>query len=208
MLDKPNIWNEFNKSFKAPGSDRGYKPSAFFKSMISGFYMEADCISDLENIRKDDTVKDIRDTEVLHYGGINIFPNTRADTETIRATHKIMADSAVKAVKKKGLREVAADATFTKPYKQGVSEYCYKNYKASEPLFAFTARTDSIIYSEFGNGNVSPASGLYEQLVHIREELRKHGIKIKCYRSDAAGYQTDAINYRIANGMTFYARAT
>ncbi len=125
----------------------------------------------------------------------------------IDGTHSLLQNIAIKTIKKSGVTEVTfdADATFIETDKQDLSKTCYKGFKALQILYGFIAETQSCIYSEFRNGNISPASGLYGQLINVDNILSENGIKLKNYRADAASYQANIINY--CKDKTFFIRA-
>lgn len=85
------------------------------------------------------------------------------------------------------------DATLSQTYKKE-AEYCYKGYKAYQPLNFYWAEQQLILFSEFRDGNVPANYGLlpaFEQAL----EFVPPGVKAVCLRSDAAGYQEDLLKY-------------
>ncbi len=72
--------------------------------------------------------------------------------------------------------------------------YCYKKYKAYQPLTTYWAEAETIVNSEFRDGNV-PAGHqqlrvLIEALGHVPGAIEK-----VLMRSDTAGYQTELLQY-------------
>lgn len=72
--------------------------------------------------------------------------------------------------------------------------YCYKKYKAYQPLTTYWAEADLIVNSEFRDGNV-PAG--HQQLRVLKEALGylPPGVEKVYLRSDTAGYQTELLKY-------------
>ncbi len=70
----------------------------------------------------------------------------------------------------------------------------YQKTKAYQPLTTYGWETESVVHSEFRDGNV-PAG--YEQLRVMREALRHlpRGVKTVRLRSDTAGYQQELLKY-------------
>ena len=97
-----------------------------------------------------------------------------------------MQDIAVKAIKKANLDKVTldADATFSETDKEGISDYCYKNFKALSMLLGFIPEVGSCIYQEFRPGNTSPSLDLDKQLISVNDHLSSNGIKLQNYRGD------------------------
>ena len=85
------------------------------------------------------------------------------------------------------------DATLVETHKQEAL-YCYKGFKAYQPLTTYWAETDLVVHSEFRDGNV-PAG--FEQLRVLRDALEcvPEGVERVMLRSDTAGYQNDLLEY-------------
>lgn len=85
------------------------------------------------------------------------------------------------------------DATLSETHKKGAL-YCYKNYKAYQPLNFYWAEQGLVVLSEFRDGNV-PAN--FDLLRSFKEALAlvPEGVSRACLRSDAAGYQGDLLKY-------------
>lgn len=97
---------------------------------------------------------------------------------------------------KQDLQETATldmDATLLETNKSE-AEYCYKKFRAYQPLHVWWAEHKVILHTEFRDGNV-PAG--YEQLRVLKEalELLPEGVKKVRLRSDTAGYQHDLLRY-------------
>ncbi len=85
------------------------------------------------------------------------------------------------------------DATLVETHKRQAL-YCYKKFKAYQPLNTWWAEQGVFVHSEFRDGNV-PAG--HEQLRVFRESLRSLPATVtKVYlRSDSAAYQQDLLLY-------------
>ena len=85
------------------------------------------------------------------------------------------------------------DATLIETQKREAL-YCYKHFKAYQPLNTWWAEQGLIVHSEFRDGNV-PAG--HEQLRVLEEAARllPAGVTKLYLRSDTAGYQQDLLKY-------------
>ena len=85
------------------------------------------------------------------------------------------------------------DATLVATHK-AEAQYCYKNYKAYQPLNFFLAEWRMVAYSHFRDGNV-PCG--YEQLDALKTALKllPAGIKKLKIRMDTQGYEWDLLRY-------------
>ena len=85
------------------------------------------------------------------------------------------------------------DATLAETHKRHAL-YCYKKYKAYQPLNTYWHEQGLLLHSEFRDGNV-PAG--FEQLRVLKEsvELLPKEVKKVLVRSDSAGYQEELLRY-------------
>lgn len=102
-------------------------------------------------------------------------------------------------VQKHSVQEVATldmDATLAETAKQE-AQFCYKHFRAYQPLNVWWAEQGMVAYTEFRDGNV-PAG--YEQLRVLKETLAvlPAGVKKVLVRSDSAGYQHELMGYCVA----------
>jgi hypothetical protein len=80
--------------------------------------------------------------------------------------------------------------------------YCYKHYKAYQPLNTYWAEQGLIIHTEFRDGNV-PAG--YQQKRVLEEALEQlpSGVEKVRMRSDSAGYQHELMKFCQENNSRF-----
>ena len=85
------------------------------------------------------------------------------------------------------------DATLIETVKKEAL-FCYKKFRAYQPLNVWWAQQQLVVHSEFRDGNV-PAG--FEQLRILKEALGSlpEGIESVAMRSDTAGYQWDLLRY-------------
>lgn len=85
------------------------------------------------------------------------------------------------------------DATLVESHKQQAL-FCYKKFRAYQPLNVWWAEQQIVLHSEFRDGNV-PAG--YEGLRVLREglDLLPRDVAEVRYRSDAAGYEVALLKY-------------
>jgi hypothetical protein len=85
------------------------------------------------------------------------------------------------------------DATLVETFKKAAL-YCYKKFKAYQPLNVYWAEQGLMLFSEFRDGNV-PAG--YDLLRSFKQalELVPAGVKQMYLRSDSAGYVIELLKY-------------
>jgi hypothetical protein len=85
------------------------------------------------------------------------------------------------------------DATLIETQKKEAL-FCYKKFRAFQPLNVWWDEQETVVHSEFRDGNV-PAG--FEQLRLLKEslDLLPKGVETVSLRSDSAGYQWDLLRY-------------
>jgi hypothetical protein len=85
------------------------------------------------------------------------------------------------------------DATLVETHKREAL-FCYKKFRAYQPLNVWWAEQQVVVHSEFRDGNV-PAG--FEQLRVLQESLEQlpPGVERVAMRSDTAGYQWNLLRY-------------
>lgn len=85
------------------------------------------------------------------------------------------------------------DATLVETYKKAAL-YCYKKFKAYQPLNVYWAEQALMVFSEFRDGNVPADYDLLRPFKHTLE-LLPPGVAKVYLRSDTAGYIVDLLRY-------------
>lgn len=85
------------------------------------------------------------------------------------------------------------DATLVETFKDGAS-FCYKHFRAYQPLNVFWHEMDAVVYSEFRDGNVPAGFGLLPVLQRALAQLPP-GVHRVQLRSDSAGYDWEFLRY-------------
>jgi hypothetical protein len=118
-----------------------------------------------------------------------------APNENLKALRLVNADF-VSAVQKKSPQEIATldeDATIV-PTNKSEALYCYKGFKAYQPLQVYWAEQGLILHSEFRDGNVWAGT---DNLRVLQEALAMlpAGVSKVYLRTDTAGYQHDLMKF-------------
>ena len=94
-----------------------------------------------------------------------------------------------------GIKEYTLDidATGIESHKESAL-FTYKGYPGYMPIVGHLAENGLVVSEEFREGNEPPASRNLEFLKQCIKQMPK-GKQIKCFRADAASYQSDIINY-------------
>jgi len=95
------------------------------------------------------------------------------------------------------------DNVITENEKQD-AQYTYKHCKGYHPSMAFIGRIP--VHIENRNGNTPAKYQQKETLERCFDNLKKHNLKIKNFRADAASYQEEVIELAAQNAEFFYIR--
>ena len=204
------------------GSNRGYKASEYVKSLVMGFVCGIECIMDMDHLSRDGVLKDIwKLKEIPHSSRIGdwLYRNSKTvvsnDIVSVKAVDNIgklfrkIGYKIIKKDKEFGKKELTldSDATYIEAKKQEVSKKSYKGFYGMSILAGFISEYGCCVDTSFRNGNISASTGLIEQLKSVNLSMKATGLKLKNYRSDAAAYKAEIINYCIEHSIHFFIRA-
>lgn len=118
-----------------------------------------------------------------------------AETEAQRALWQVVREQLAFLHRREGGETVTLDidATLVETFKQAAL-FCYKHYRAYQPLNVFWHELDVVVYSEFRDGNVPAGFGLLAVLERALEQLPE-GVKRVRVRADSAGYDWEFLRY-------------
>ena len=116
-------------------------------------------------------------------------------SETFKGLVRLSADfiAVVQRLSPQSTATLDMDATISQTWKKE-SLYCYKKYKAYQPMNIYWHQQGLVLYSEFRDGNV-PAN--YDLLRVFKDglDLLPRGVKKVFFRSDSAGYVEELLAY-------------
>ncbi len=130
--------------------------------------------------------------ETRRAGGTAFIPRPSAALRGLWRVNQALL-SFLQRHRREGVATLDMDATLIETHKRQAL-YCYKHFKAYQPLNTWWAEQEVLVHSEFRDGNV-PAG--YQQLRVLREGLAAlpDGVSKVYLRSDTAAYQQDLLLY-------------
>ena len=132
------------------------------------------------------------DQGALREPGVAFVPQPN---EALRALYEVNTELLRCAQQRQPLEHATLDmdATLVETHKRDAF-FCYKKFRAYQPLQTYWAEREMLVHSEFRDGNV-PAG--YQQLRVLQEalEMLPAGIASASLRSDSAGYQVELLRY-------------
>jgi len=191
--------NLVDEHLPGPGSNRGFKPSAFVDALVLMLQGGGRSLEDMRELKYE--------TGLMKLINIEKIPDPDSIGDWFRRMGNLQAGQ--KGLK--GLGEVRdklnsrmmkrdkaeaytldADATGIKAEKSDAF-YTYKGDKGYMPMLGFLYELKLCIYDEFREGNTAPAFGQRDFYRECKARMPREK-RIGNYRADSASYQADLIN--------------
>ena len=165
-----------------------------------------DRVEDVENLRVDGgLLESLGWDEIMSADTyLNLIKDKRSNGKLRQINNKIV----IKALK--GLEEEDLtydnDATYFDSKKES-AEYSYQKRKQFSGLTGCIAELGMINTVDFRRGNVSPQTGIMNQLRKTVAQVKAAGKRIKDFRSDSAAYRMDVMTYCDINEIGYFISA-
>lgn len=189
-----------DKEFGKPNSNRGIKASSYINTIVSMRHDGALYLEDVKHLWEDKAFQ-----EMLQ---INQLPTSDAIGDWLRRQGARDGEKKIWNVTKQIMQKIPQaeenvtldiDTTILESEK-GDAKKSYKGNYGYQPLIGIIEENGFIAGSQFRQGNVSPAEGLWS---FIEQCEVNYGRKIKTIRSDSAGYQKEIVEKCIEAGKYF-----
>ena len=180
-----------------------------FKKIMSAVMMRVgggERVEDIENLRVDAGLLESLGWEEMMSADtyLNLIKDRRSNGKLRQINNKII----IKALK--GLEEEELtydnDATYFDSDKES-AQYSYQKRKQFSGLTGCIAQLGMINTVDFRRGNVSPQSGIMNQLKKAVGQAKAAGKRIKNFRSDSAAYCMDVMAYCDINETNYFISA-
>jgi len=190
----------------APGSNRGYAPSAFVESLVLLLQGGGQTLEDLRELEQEAVLMELVGREVIPDPDtlgdwLRRMGDPQTDPAGLHGLGRVRDLLNHRLLRHDGITEYTldADAMQIEAEKQE-AHHTYQGVKGYMPLLGFLFETPICLQEEFREGNVSPGSGQlgFYQSCQARMPSDK---RIAFYRSDSASYQAELINALEADGV-------
>jgi len=194
-----------DEHFPQSGSNRGYKPSTFVSSMMLMLHQGGDVLDDIRYIGEDKALLKIIALEAIPKAGSIGYWLRRMGATGVEASKNILTELVSFSLGKCKAVTLDIDATLSAS-KNKEAQWTYKKCTGYMPMVGHIAETSQVIAVDFRKGNVPPSK---DNLAFIEqcEAALPLGVKLKCLRIDAAGYQYSILDKCINEGIEFAIRA-
>jgi len=192
----------------APGSNRGYTPSAFVESLTLMLQAGGQTLEDLRELGQESALMQLVGQEMIpDPDTVGDWLRRTGDPQTGQAglhglgqirdllNQRILRHDGI------GAYTLDADAMQIEAEKQEAA-FTYQGEKGYMPMLGFLFETPVCLAEEFREGRVSPGSGQLSFYRDCRTRMPS-GKRIAYYRADSASYQAELINALESDGVVW-----
>jgi hypothetical protein len=205
LMKSLNFSNLVDTHFPVPGSNRGFKPSAFVNSLVLMLHDGGECLDDLRHLRDDSALRELLSLKHVPQADSAGDWLRRLGQQGVLAVVEINRTVLSASLHKCQEVTLDIDATEICSAKRD-AKYTYNKNQGFMPMVGHIAETGQIVASDFRAGNVAPAKDNMAFIEQCQQALPK-GVSITHLRIDAAGYQTAIIRHCLDQGIEFAIRA-
>jgi hypothetical protein len=192
-----------DEHWQGKGSNR---EKAAYEKIMAGVMMMAsggERLEDIENLRADRGLLDSLGWAEMVCADtvINFIGDRRNNAKTRRVNDELV----VKAMKQAREEEFTYDndATYMDSGKE-CAEYSYQKRRQMSGLLGSIAELGIINTVDYRRGNVSPLTGIFNQLRKACTQAKRAGKRISRFRSDSAAHQDKIFTYCSMNDIEYY----
>ncbi len=177
-----------------------------FKKIMSAVMTRVgggDRVEDIKNLRIDSgLLESLGWDEVMSPDTYLNLINDKRSNARLRSENNKMIIKALKELEEKELT-YDNDATYFDSKKESAN-YSYQKKKQFSGLIGSFEELGMINTVDFRRGNVSPQTGILNQLKKASAQAEAAGKNIESFRSDAAAYRTDIMTYCDKNKIRYF----
>lgn len=183
-------------------SNRSYKPENFVIPILLTLLGGGTHIDDIREIKRDKALRKVcMLSNIPSSDSISRWLRNEYNLKALKKINKIICKRILKKVGRNGFT-IDNDATYAESGNKDAKQ-TYKDFRGYSDLYTFIADFGLCISHNFRNGNISPATGIIEQLIESSGFIEKLDKKTSYFRSDSAAYQSSILNYCEEKGITF-----
>lgn len=193
-------------SVEYDGAKNSNREKSAYEKILAGAMMMA-CggsrVEDVEVLRADaGLLKSLGWDEMVCADTVLNFIGSRRNNGRNRLVNEALAVKAMRKVEDDGLT-YDNDATYIDSEKDS-AKYSYQKEKQFSALVGVIAECGIINTIDYRRGNVSPATGILNQLRKACRQAKEAGKRIERFRSDSAGYQDKIMTFCDVEGIDYY----
>lgn len=207
LMSSLNFSQRVDQYFPAPQSNRGYKPSEFINTFIL-MQHEGSChLDDVHRIHDDDALRAVLGLHCIPQATsmgdwLRRMGNTAGIQDAWVGVNQLLLQASLHRCK---MVTLDIDATEIVSQKSN-AQWTYNKNKGFMPMVGHIAQTGQIVAIDFRKGNDSPAKDNLGFIKQCQESLPQY-CRLGALRIDAAGYQSNIIEYCDKNDIEYAIRA-
>ena len=207
LMESLQLAERIDAHFPQPKSNRGFKPSVFVQTFILMQHEGSFHLDDVRHLSDDQALRAVLDLKNVPQASslgawLRRMGNDTESFSALQEINKIILKSALH--KCQGIT-LDIDATEIVANKAD-AKWTYNKNQGYMPMVGHIAETGQIVACDFREGNASPAKENLKFIRQCQTSLPKDYF-IKSLRIDAAGYQTNIIQYCDQENITYAIRA-
>ena len=195
LMDSLSLAERIDQHFPQPKSNRGYRPSEFIKTLILMQHEGSFHLDDIRHLQDDEALRRVLALKKLPQATTlgDWLRRVGAQLQTQDAWVKVNRALLQSALHRRKKVTVDIDATEIVAHKAD-ARWTYNKNKGFMPMVGHIAETGQVVAVDFRQGNIPPAQDNLAFIQQCQQSLPE-GCALEALRIDAAGYQTNIIEY-------------
>lgn len=192
----------------APGSNRGFDPSAIVDAVVLMLQGGGRSLEDLRELRNEEgLMKLIGRDEIPEPDTVGDWLRRMGEPNIggpgLEGLDRVRSQINERILRRDGIKEYTLDADAMEIIGEKADAFfTYTGNKGYMPVAGFLYETPVCLYDEFREGNVAPAFGQKEFYLRCKQRMPR-GKKIGYYRADSASYQAKLFNQLEEDGVRY-----
>jgi hypothetical protein len=192
----------------APGSNRGFDPSAIVDAVVLMLQGGGRSLEDLRELKDEEgLMKLIGRDKIPEPDTVGDWLRRMGDPKSeepgLKGLDRVRDKINERILRRDGIKEYTLDADATEIIGEKADAlFTYNGNKGYMPMLGFLYENGVCLYDEFREGNVAPAFGQKEFYLRCKQRLPR-GKRIGSYRADSASYRADLFNQLEEDGVKY-----
>jgi hypothetical protein len=192
----------------APGSNRGFDPSAIVDAIVLMLQGGGRSLEDLRELKDEEgLMKLIGRDKIPEPDTAGDWLRRMGDPKSgelgLKGLDRVRDKINGRILRRDGIKEYTLDADATEIIGEKADAlFTYNGNKGYMPMLGFLYENGVCLYDEFREGNVAPAFGQKEFYLRCKQRLLQ-GKRIGSYRADSASYRADLFNQLEEDGVKY-----
>ncbi len=195
------LGEDVDRHLPAPGSGRGFAPSAYVQPLVLMLHGGGHSLEDLRMLAGDGGLQSLLGMEVPGADAVGNWLRRMGARGGLYGLGRVHRKQLKWALKREERKEYTLDIDATEIVaEKHEAHVTYKGNRGYMPMVGHLAENGLVVHEEFREGNEAPASRNLEFIESCAAIMPK-GKRIACLRADSAAYQAAVINHCERKGI-------